>query len=49
MPSLIEVIFCFVWIVLALRQISGQTGDVIGAMQKLSELAGWGVTVYLFA
>ncbi|WP_340241473.1 adenosylcobinamide-GDP ribazoletransferase [Sulfitobacter pontiacus] len=34
---------------LALRQIGGQTGDVIGAMQKLAELAGWGVTVYLFA
>ena len=34
---------------LALWQIGGQTGDVIGAMQKLSELAGWGVTVYLFA
>lgn len=26
---------------LAHQQIGGQTGDVIGAMQKLSELAGW--------
>ena len=32
---------------LALRQIGGQTGDVIGAMQKLAELSGWGVAVYL--
>ncbi len=28
---------------LAMKQIGGQTGDVIGAIQKLSELAGWAV------
>jgi adenosylcobinamide-GDP ribazoletransferase len=26
---------------LALRQIGGQTGDVMGAMQVVSECAGW--------
>jgi len=26
---------------LAMKQIGGQTGDVIGAIQKLSELSGW--------
>ena len=26
---------------LALRQIGGQTGDVLGAMQQLAEIAGW--------
>lgn len=29
--------------VLALRQIGGQTGDVMGAMQVLTECAGWAV------
>lgn len=28
---------------LAIRQINGQTGDVIGAIQKLSEIFGWAV------
>ncbi len=27
--------------ILARRQIGGQTGDVLGATQKLSECAGW--------
>ena len=26
---------------LAMRQIGGQTGDVLGAMQVLAEIAGW--------
>jgi len=26
---------------LALRQIGGQSGDVLGALQQLSEIAGW--------
>jgi adenosylcobinamide-GDP ribazoletransferase len=25
----------------AMRQIGGQTGDVLGAMQQLAEIAGW--------
>jgi adenosylcobinamide-GDP ribazoletransferase len=26
---------------MAMRQIGGQSGDVLGAMQQLSEIAGW--------
>lgn len=33
--------------VLAMRQIGGQTGDVLGAMQQLAECAGWAVLVVL--
>ena len=33
--------------VLALKQIGGQTGDVMGALQKLSEIAGWAVLAAL--
>lgn len=32
---------------LAMKQIGGQTGDVIGAIQKLSELSGWAVLLVL--
>ena len=32
---------------LARSQIGGQTGDVIGAMQKLSELTGWALVIAL--
>lgn len=32
---------------LAMRQIGGQTGDVMGAMQQLAECAGWAVLVAL--
>ena len=32
---------------LAKSQIGGQTGDVIGAMQKLSELTGWALVIAL--
>jgi adenosylcobinamide-GDP ribazoletransferase len=28
-------------VILALRQIGGQTGDVLGAMQQVAEIAGW--------
>lgn len=30
---------------LAIRQIDGQTGDVIGAIQKISEISGWAILV----
>tara|TARA_R100001530_G_scaffold75433_1_gene53012 strand:- start:296 stop:499 length:204 start_codon:yes stop_codon:yes gene_type:complete len=32
---------------LAKSQIGGQTGDVIGAMQKIAELTGWAVVIAL--
>ncbi len=32
---------------LAMRQIGGQTGDVMGAMQQIAECAGWAVVVAL--
>ena len=49
LPVLIEAVFAawlmgvvaFGMVVLARRQIGGQSGDVLGATQKLSEIAGW--------
>ena len=34
---------------LAMKQIGGQTGDVMGSIQKLSEIAGWAVITLLMA
>ncbi len=35
--------------ILARRQIGGQTGDVLGAMQQVGEIAGWAVLLALLA
>lgn len=37
--AMVVVQFCFG--VIAMRQIGGQSGDVLGAMQQLAEIAGW--------
>lgn len=40
-PGLTMLVLAFGVTMLARRQIGGQTGDVLGATQKLSECAGW--------
>ncbi|MEP2137953.1 MAG: adenosylcobinamide-GDP ribazoletransferase [Erythrobacter sp.] len=41
-------VVAFAVVVLARRQIGGQSGDVLGATQKLTECAGWLVLVSIF-
>jgi adenosylcobinamide-GDP ribazoletransferase len=43
--SLAMAVTSAVFAALVLRQIGGQTGDVMGAMQQLAEIAGWIVLV----
>ena len=38
---LAQIVVQFAFARLALRQIGGQSGDVLGAMQQLAEIAGW--------